>query len=115
MRNYGYTKLSKFLSAFDGLSLTRHNNVIFASLRQNHLDADRVRAAIVSYVRDWEKGKHAKLNLGQLNQWLMEKYPEFNVKNYGYTTFVKFVSDIQGLSIKSSGKNGRIKHVYLVQ
>ena len=115
VRNYGYTKLSKFLSAFDGLSLTRHNNVIFASLRQSHLDADAVRAAIVTYVRDWEKSKHTKLNLGQLNQWLMEKYPQFNVKNYGYTTFIKFVSDIRGVSVKSSGKNGRIKHVYLVQ
>ena len=115
VRNYGYTKLSKFLSAFDGLSLTRHNNVIFASLRQNHLDADMVRTAIVSYVRDWEKSKHSKLNLGQLNQWLTEKYPQFNVKNYGYTTFIKFVSDIQGLNVKSSGKNGRIKHVQLVQ
>lgn len=115
VRNYGYTKLSKFLSAFDGLSLTRHNNVIFASLRQNHLDADTVRASIVAYVRDWEKSRHSKLNLGQLNQWLMEKYPQFNVKNYGYTTFVKFVSDIGGLNVKSSGKNGRIKHVQLVQ
>ena len=114
VRNYGYTKLSKFLSAFDGLSLTRHNNVIFASLRQNHLDADTVRASIVAYVRDWEKSRHSKLNLGQLNQWLMEKYPQFNVKNYGYTTFVKFVSDIGGLNVKSSGKNGRIKHVQLV-
>lgn len=45
----------------------------------------------------------------------MEKYPQFNVKNYGYTTFVKFVSDIGGLNVKSSGKNGRIKHVQLVQ
>lgn len=59
VRNYGYTKLSKFLSAFDGLSLTRHNNVIFASLRQNHLDADTVRASIVAYVRDWERAATA--------------------------------------------------------
>ncbi len=115
VRNYGYTKLSKFLSAFDGLSLTRHNNVLFVSLRQNHLDADTVRASIVSYVRDWEKYKKGKLNLGQLNQWLMEQFPQFNVKNYGYTTFVKFVSDIHGLTVKSSGKNGRIKHVQLIQ
>ena len=115
VRNYGYTKLSKFLSAFDGLSLSRHNNVLFVSLRQNHLDADTVRSAIVAYVRDWERARNGKLNLGQLNQWLTEQFPQFNVKNYGYTTFVKFVSDIHGLSVRSSGKNGRIKHVQLIQ
>lgn len=110
VRNYGYTKLSKFLSSFECLELQLYNNAIFVSLKENHNDIAVVRAAISNYMN--ELGD-AKVNLGQLNQLVLNAFPEFNVKNYGYTNFVKFVNDIDGLVVKSSGKNGRVKHVIL--
>ena len=110
VRNYGYTKLSKFLTSFDCLTLHKTNTSVFVRLKDNHTDLETIRQAIVDYIRS----KGEPVNLGQLNQWVMSSFPHFNVKNYGYTNFVKFVNDIDGALVKSSGKNGRIKHVLMV-
>ena len=110
VRNYGYTKLSKFLSSFDGLTLTKTSNSIYVSTKENHADAETIRRAIVTYLED--RGEQ-RTNLGQLNQWMTSVYPEFQVKNAGYTNFVKFVNDIEGVTVVNSGRNGRIKHVVL--
>lgn len=110
VRNYGYTKLSKFLSSFDCLKLTKSNSTIYVSTKEDHADAETIRRAIVTYLED--RGEQ-KTNLGQLNQWMTSAYPKFQVKNAGYTNFVKFVNDIDGVTVVSSGRNGRIKHVIL--
>ena len=110
VRNYGYTKLSKFLSSFDCLTLTKTSNSIYVSIKENHADAETIRRAIVTYLED--RGEQ-KTNLGQLNQWMTSAFPQFQVKNAGYTNFVKFVNDIDGVTVVSSGRNGRVKHVFL--
>lgn len=110
VRNYGYTKLSKFLSSFDCLVLTKTSNSIYVSPKENHADAETIRRAIVNYLEDHGE---KKINLGQLNQWMTSAFPGFQVKNAGYTNFVKFVNDIDGVTVVSSGRNGRIKHVHL--
>lgn len=110
VRNYGYTKLSKFLSAFDQMKLTKVNSSVYVTIKAPHSDLEAMKKAILDYVR--ERGDQ-KVNLGQLSQWTSSVFPQFNVKNYGYTNFIKFVGDIEGLCVKSSGKNGRIKHILL--
>ena len=61
-----------------------------------------------------EKGE-PEVNMSQLNQWLVSRFPQFNVKNYGYKNFSKFIGDIDGLKIKSSGANGCVKKVSLLR
>ena len=111
VRNYGYTKLSKLLSSFDCLELSKTNHSVFVKLKDKHTDLATVQNAILDYVR--AKGEDADINLGQLNQWVMSEYPHFNVRNYGFATFLKFVCSIDGLTVRSSGRNGRIKHIQL--
>lgn len=110
VRNYGYTKLSKFLASFDSLELRKLKQVFYVSLRENQAAVETIRESIVDYVRD---SGGAKLDLGQIHQWVISAFPDFNVKNYGYANFLKFMNDVEGLSIKSSGRNGHIKRVFL--
>ena len=110
VRNYGYTKLSKFLSSFDSLTLTKTSSTVWVMPREDHAGAETVRRAVVGYLK--EHGGQ-RINLGQLNQWMTSTFPQFQVKNAGYTNFVKFINDIEGVTVVSSGRNGRIKHVVL--
>ncbi len=107
VRNYGYTKLSKFLSSFDCLELTKTRHSVYIQLRESHNELDEVVSAIFDYL----DGRDEAVNLGQLNEWLMEEFPRFNVKNYGFSKFVKFVSSIEGLHIRCTGRNGQIKYI----
>ena len=43
--------------------------------------------------------------MGELNKRLVEGYPDFNVRNYGYSKFSKLINDLGRLGIKSSGQN----------
>ena len=110
VRNYGYTKLSKFLSSFDCLAVQKAGNTVYVSPKEGHSDPETIRRAIVAYLTD--QGEK-KVNLGSLNQWMTATFPEFSVKNAGYATFLKFVNDIDGVTVVSSGRNGHIKHVFL--
>ncbi len=110
VRNYGYTKLSKFLTTFDCLVLNKNKSAVFVHLKDNNMSIEIIKKEIFEFVKE---NKDTEINLGQLNQWIMNTFPEFNIKNYGYAKFTKFVNDIEGLTIKSSGKNGCIKRVLL--
>lgn len=108
VRNYGYTKLSKFLSSFDCLSLETSGRNMHVSVPQSHMELEGVKKAIADFVMSC--GNH-RTNMGQLSQWLIVAYPNFNIKNYGYASFVKFLNDIEGITVRSSGRYGRTKSV----
>jgi len=43
--------------------------------------------------------------MGELNKRLLEGYPDFNVRNYGYAKFSKLINDLNRLGVKTSGQN----------
>ena len=43
--------------------------------------------------------------MGELNKRLVEGYPDFNVRNYGYAKFSKLINDLSHLGVKTSGQN----------
>ncbi|MDF2595279.1 MAG: hypothetical protein K0R69_1620 [Clostridia bacterium] len=110
VRNYGYTKLSKFLTSFECLVLHKNRSAVFVHLKDNNISIAMIKKATFEFVKG---NGDPEMNLGQLNQWMINTYPEFNIKNYGYAKFSKFINDIDGLVIKSSGRNGCIKNVVL--
>lgn len=112
VRNYGYTKLSKFLTTFDCFEQSEIKKSIYVYLKDNKANIDHVRKELLKYMQ--EKGE-PEVNMSQLNQWLVSRFPQFSVKNYGYKNFSKFIGDIDGLKIKSSGANGCVKKVLLLK
>ncbi len=110
VRNFGYTKLSSFLRRFKSINLQRTDTTIIVNLKTVKLEQGTIENAIIEMVT---KSKNSQMNLGQLNKMISEAFPNFDVRTYGYTKFFKFINDINGLKVKSSGKNGCIKTVGL--
>lgn len=104
VRNYGYSSLFKFLEELDGIELIKnpHNQKIVVKVM--HLPRKDVEKFIVESV----KGSPKKgIELSVLGQRVHTKYESFDVKDYGYATFVKFVQGIKGLTVKGKGVKGK--------
>ncbi|HEY5525578.1 MAG TPA: NYN domain-containing protein [Clostridium sp.] len=99
VRNYGYTKLSKFLIGFDSLDIRTESNSITVHLKTNDINVKTIEKTILQLIGD--KG----INMGELNKRLLEGYPDFNVRNYGYAKFSKLINDLSRLGVKTSGQN----------
>lgn len=110
VRNYGYTKLSKFITGFDSLDLQPEGNSINAHLKTIDISLKTIEKTIIEFIK--ETGNKG-IFMGELNRRLVESFPDFNIRNYGYTKFSKFINDLESLSIKSSGHNGCIKTIML--
>lgn len=110
VRNYGYTKLSKFITCFDSLELKTEGNSISAHLKTIEISMKTIEKTIIEFIKETDnKG----IFMSEVNRRLVECFPEFNIRNYGYTKLSKFINDLDGLKIKSSGHNGCIKTIML--
>lgn len=112
IRNFGYTQLSKFLAAIDVLSLYAKGNTVIVKLKDGDKGKDEIQNEILNFVA--ENGGRG-VNFGLINQWLRNNYPNFNVRKYGYTKLLKFVSSIDGIRVISDDSNNSIKTVELVK
>ena len=99
VRNYGYSKLTTFLkeSCSSVVFSMRHNQVV---LTLNDKPEDIL--SIVTMVLK-ENGGQVD-NMGRVSAEIKKINPGFNVKNYGYSKFGKFVTSLPG--IEQTGPNG---------
>ena len=77
-------------------------------MKNNPLSLETVQQEIIRRLRETEQ---QETDLGQLHQALAKVFPQFHVKDYGYTNFSSLVREIPGMVIKSTGKNGCVKRV----
>lgn len=107
VRNYGYSSLSKFLEEMEGVELIKTNNAITVEIKDNKTNKQQLDAYVLALVRS---GGKEGMELAGLGHRMHKKFENFNVKDYGYSTFAKFVQSISYLEILES--MGR-KVVYL--
>lgn len=105
VRNYGYTKLSKFLISFKSLDIKTESNSITVHLKTNDISVTTIEKTILQLIGT--KG----INMGELNKRLLEGYPDFNVRNYGYAKFSKLINDLSRLGVRTSGQNVSLEKV----
>lgn len=99
VRNYGYSSLSKFLEEMeDTLTLYKKDNSILVTLKDDKLKREQLDEYILASVR--EVGKEG-IDLSAMGQKVHKRYPNFKVKEYGYSTFQKFVSSIAAVEVTS--------------
>ena len=96
VRNYGYSLLSKFLEEFSSLRLKKVESTVTVELMENADDKNRIEQYAVECVK--EKGESGML-LGDLSNKLHLKYRNFNVRDYGYSTFSKYIQSIPHLTV----------------
>ena len=97
VRNYCYSSLSKFIEEMeDTFILYKKENTILVKLRDDNLKREQLEA----YIRECVgKSNGEGVDLAAMGQKLHKKYPDFKVKEYGYSTLQKFVSHISGLEL----------------
>ena len=97
VRNYGYSRLSKFMEDMSELEVFKEDNVYTVRLKDNA----KASAEVVDYMKALvQKSKDKGIYLSELGNLLNNKYPQFNVKDYGYSKFSKFVQSIAEFEIR---------------
>lgn len=105
VRTYGYSSLSKFLEEMDGFELKKTNNVVTVRMKDNRTRKQELDDYAVRLVRGG--GKNG-MELAALGNGMHRKFPDFKVKDYGYSTFSKFVQSIGLLEIKENKTNNKV-------
>lgn len=95
VRNYGYSKLSKFLESIKSIKTTHSGASIVATLAGGEISKDQ----IVELVNNTLKSKGNKMPLPKLKQAIEKKYPRFNIRDYDYSKFARFINDMDGIKV----------------
>ena len=107
VRNYGYSSLSKFIEEMDDtFTLYKKETTILVVLKDDGLKRGQLEDYILECVRE---SNGEGVDLAAMGQKIHKKYPDFKVKEYGYSTFQKFISHISGLELVS--ENETVKRV----
>ena len=97
VRSYGYSSLSKFIEEMDDtFTLYKKETTILVGLRDDNIKREQLEA----YIRECvHQSMGEGVDLAAMGQKVHKKYPDFKVKEYGYSTLQKFVSHISGLEL----------------
>ena len=108
-RNYGYTKLSKFLANYHSLDIRQLRNSIYVKIKDTEMNA-----SIEDIILDIVKVHGYKgINMATLSQKILNLYPHFNVREYGYSKFEQFLRGFHSLEIIEDKHNATVKKVIL--
>lgn len=96
VRNYGYSLLSRFVEDAGLFLLEKNQNVITLSLKDNEQSQEEIR----NFVRDTiHKAGTRGIGISELSNLVYNKYSNFNVKDFGYSQFSKFVQGIDHVEV----------------
>lgn len=103
VRNYGYSLLSKFVEDAGLFLLEKRQSVITISLKDNEQSQEEIRNYIMQIIhRAGKKG----IGISELSNRVYSKYDNFNVKDFGYSQFSKFIQGLGNVELYQ-GKNDR--------
>lgn len=94
VRNYGYSKLSKFLDSIKSISQTHDGASIIVKVVASGTKKEQIENYVKELLR---KAKGNKMPLPTLKQMIEKKYSSFNIRDYEYSKFSRFVNDIDGI------------------
>ncbi len=92
VRSYGYSLLSKFVEDAGLFNLEKRQNVVTLSLKDNEQSQEEIRNFVKEMIH---KAGHKGIGISELSNRVYSKYANFNVKDFGYSQFSKFVQGIQ--------------------
>lgn len=108
VRNYGYSKLSKFLESQSFIKLSTKGTIIYASLA-DITAADDLEREIIALI----ELSGGQMDLSRLAQKIMDIHPTFNVRDYGYTKFQNMIQGLDGVNVRPAKGRPTQKDVYL--
>lgn len=96
VRNYGYSLLSKLLEEFASLRVKKSGSTVTVELMENADDRNRIEQYAIEVVQ--QKGETGMM-LGDLSNKLHLQFKHFTIRDYGYSTFQKYIQSIPGLLV----------------
>ena len=99
VRNYGYSKLSKFLESFKSLHLKPSGKTIYVDLAESDITREQIERLAVEILSGASK---KTMSLPELKQKIEKKIPSFNVRNYKYSKFSQFINDMDGMNVNNN-------------
>ncbi|MBO4266015.1 MAG: NYN domain-containing protein [Lachnospiraceae bacterium] len=99
VRNYGYSKLSKFLESINGLTLTQHGNSITVTRKASEVSKEQIEKLVNDTLK---KASGKTMSLPELKQKIEKKYPAFKLSDYQYSRFSQFIKDMDGMAVRNN-------------
>lgn len=99
VRNYGYSKLSKFLESIKFIKLQQKGNTILVYMAESEVSREQVERVVADIM---ENAKDKRMGLPELKQRIEKKLPGFNIRNYKYSKFSQFIKDMDGMRVKNN-------------
>lgn len=111
VRNYGYSKLLTFLQSLGDFDI--------AKIKNGYKVGDKTSAPleeIERFIRGLieKNGGHID-NLSLVNDKLKENYPDFSVKQYGFSSFSKFISSFESFGVVGNSVRPKKKEAISVK
>ncbi len=101
VRNYGYSKLSTFLESLNNndFEVVKLHGGYFVQEKSASISKSEIEKTIIRMIR--ESGGHVD-NLSIINDELRTIYPEFDVKQYGFSRISSFIRSFGTFRIKDN-------------
>ena len=102
VRNYGYSLLSRFLEDSGLFQMEKKHSIITISLKDDKKSKEEIKEYINTVIS--ASGKKG-IGLSELSNLVHGKYNSFNVKDYGYSQFSKFIQSFEDVETFDEGNN----------
>ena len=99
VRTFGYSTLSKFIEEMDRFETVKDHHNVFVRMKDSRLAREQLEEYVLTLIRGAGK---SGMDLGFTGQKVHNAFPDFNVKEYGYATFSKFLQSIGHLRIEGN-------------
>lgn len=102
VRNYGYSLLSRFLEDSGLFQMEKKHSIITISLKDDKKSKEEIKEYINTVIS--ASGKKG-IGFSELSNLVHGKYNSFNVKDYGYSQFSKFIQSFEDVETFDEGNN----------
>lgn len=96
VRNYGYSQLSKLVEELDRFELVKTEVGYDVRIADTSASIDQIAQYMIL---ELGKRKNKSMGLSSLATLVYDKFPDFNIKDTGYTQFYKFVNSVRGIKV----------------
>ena len=99
VRNFGFSKLSTFLESLKDFEVTKKGGAYFIQDKKTGVSHKELEDLITKQIR--ENGGQID-NMSQIYEELKRIYPNFNIKQYGYSRFSSFIRGFSKFRIEEN-------------
>ncbi len=99
VRNFGYSKLSTFLESLENFEVVKKGNTYFVQDKKTGVTPSEIEARITKFLQN-NGGKVDNMSL--VYEELKRAYPNFRIKQYGFSRFSSFIRSFSGFQIEEN-------------